>query len=52
MVLDSIKIGYHYVSDTTLCLRLQVYKIRGGVRLKDKRLKLYKTYTVGSLRRR
>jgi hypothetical protein len=29
IVLDSIKLGYHYVSETG-CPRPQVYKIRGG----------------------
>jgi hypothetical protein len=52
IVLDSIKLGYHYVWETGSVPVLRCIKLGGGGRLKDKRLKWNKTYTVGSLRRK
>jgi hypothetical protein len=46
IVLESIKLGYHDVSETGSVPVLRCIKLAGGGRLKWN-----KTYTVGSLRR-
>jgi hypothetical protein len=51
IVLESIKLGYHNVSETGSAPVLRCIQLGGGKVKKIRKVKWYKTYTVGSLRK-
>jgi hypothetical protein len=51
IVLDSIKLGYHYVSKTGPVPVLRWLQLGGGKVKKIRKVNGYKNYTVGSLRK-